>query len=224
MKTMKSLLFSTLCAIFLTTVSNKVQAQDLFFLDKEGAEAEYAIKDAKGNITSYAKTIVTKVDKKDVKNLTITYSSEAFDKNKKSLAAPVTVTTEIIDGKIKQDPVASMGEAGANAEFTGTYPEFPSELSVGQEFGEYEYTLKMSGMSTKSSGKSKVTAQESLTTDAGTFDCFKVESESTSKVMMTTTKINTTAWYAKNVGAVKTETYDKKGKVMSTMELVSFKK
>lgn len=42
--------------------------------------------------------------------------------------------------------------------------------------------------------------------------------------MITTTKINTTAWYAKNVGAVKTETYDKKGKVMSAMELVSLKK
>ncbi|MDR2920577.1 MAG: hypothetical protein LBV72_14590 [Tannerella sp.] len=220
---MKRFFISALCTILFVSFNN-IQAQDLFFLDKEGAEAEYAIKDAKGNITSYAKTIVTKVDKKDAKNFTITYTSEAFDKNKKSYAAAVTVTTEIVDGKIKQDPVASMGEAGANAEFTGTYPEFPSELSVGQEFGVYEYTLKMSGMSTKASGKSKVTAQESITTDAGSFDCYKVESESTSKVMMTTTNINTTAWYAKNVGAVKTETYDKKGKLMSAMELVSLKK
>lgn len=220
---MKRFFISALCTILFVSFNN-IQAQDLFFLDKEGAEAEYAIKDAKGNITAYSKTVVTKVDKKDAKNFTITYTSEAFDKNKKSYAAAVTVTSEIVDGKIKQDPVASMGEAGANAKFEGTYPEFPSELSVGQEFGEYEYTLKMSGMSTKASGKSKVTAQENITTDAGSFDCYKVESESTSKVMMTTTNIKTTAWYAKNVGAVKTETYDKKGNVTSVMELVSLKK
>lgn len=219
----KQFLISTLCAILFVSF-NSVQAQGVFFLDKEGAEAEYAISDAKGNVTSYSKTVVTKVDKKDDKNFTITYTSEVFDKNKKSLAPAVTVTTEVVNGSIKQDPVASMGEAGKNAEFTGTYPEFPSELSEGLEFGAYEYTLKMSGMSTKASGKSKVTAKESITTEAGSFDCFKVESEASTKVMMTNTKVNTTSWYAKNVGVVKNEVYDKKGNVTSGMTLVSLKK
>lgn len=140
------------------------------------------------------------------------------------MAPAVTVTIEVVDGVIKQDPVAAMGDAGKGAELTGTYPEFPSELSVGQEFGEYEYTLKMSGMSTKSSGKSKVAAKESITTDAGTFDCFKVESESSTKVMLTTTKVTMTAWYAKNVGVVRSEVYDKKGNVTSKQELVSLTK
>ncbi|MDR2915168.1 MAG: hypothetical protein LBV74_10115 [Tannerella sp.] len=219
----KQFLISTLCAILFVSF-NSIQAQGVYFLDKEGAEAEYAIADGKGNITSYTKTVVTKVDKKDDKNFTITYTSEAFDKNKKSYAPAVTVTTEVVDGVIKQDPVASMGDAGKNAEFTGTYPEFPSELSEGQEFGVYEYTLKASGMTTKASGKSKVTAKESITSDAGSFECFKVESEASTKVMMTTTKITSTSWYAKNIGVVKNEVYDKKGNVTSSMTLVSLKK
>lgn len=220
---MKRFFISTLCSILFVSL-NSVQAQDAFFLNKEGTEAEYSIADAKGNITSYSKMAVTKVDKTDAKNYTITYTSEVFTKDKKSMAPAVTVTSEIVDGKIKQDPVAAMGDAGKNAKFSGTYPEFPSELSVGLEFGEYEYTLKMTGMSTKASGKSKVTAKESITTDAGTFDCYKVESESSSKVMMTTTKVNTTAWYAENVGVVRMEVYDGKGNVTSKQELVSLKK
>lgn len=216
-------ILSVVCAL-LSMSFNLVCAQELFLLDKKGAEVEYSVLDGKGNILSYSKSTVTNVEKKDAKNYSITYLTEAFDKNKKSFAPAISVTTEVVNGVTKQDPVASMGEAGVNAEFKGTYPEFPSELTVGEEFGAFEYTLKVNGMSSKASGKSKVIAKETVKTPAGSFDCFKVESETSSKAMMMTTKTKLTTWYAKGVGAVRVEVYDKKGNITSAQELVHLKK
>jgi len=214
---------TTLVCLFALSVSS-ISAQNSFFLDQAGTVAEYVIKDAKGNVQSYFTMTVADVNKKDDKNFTVTYTTEAFDKNKKSLAAPTTTTTEIVDGVLIFDPKASLGESGANAEVTGTFSTFPAELEVGQNVGDYSYTLKMSGVSTTTTGKGKVTAQESVTTEAGSFNCYKIESEVSTKVMFSTTKAKSNSWYAKGAGAVKTEVCDGKGKVLSVQELISLKK
>ncbi len=221
MKTLNRFIFSVLCVILFFPLS--MQAQDLFFLNQEGKSVEYSIADAKGKIQSYTKSTVKEIKKTDAKNYTIVYTSEVMDANKKPLMDPMTVETVVVDGVIVQDPVAAMGEAGKDVKVEGNFPEFPSELSVGQTFGEYSYTMKMMGTSTTTKGSSKVVAKEEITTPAGSFDCYKVESESSSKVMLQTTKVSTTSWYAKNLGAVRTETYDKKGKVQTVMELVAVK-
>lgn len=219
MKSLSRFILSALCVVLF--FSSTLQAQDLFFLDKEGKSVEYSIADAKGKVQSYTKSTVKEIKKKDAKNFTIVYTAEVMDANKKQLMDPMTVETVVVDGVVVQDPVAAMGEAGKDIKVEGNFPEFPSELSVGQTFGEYSYTMKMMGTSTTTKGSSKVVAKEEITTPAGTFDCYKVESETSSKVMLQTTKVNTTSWYAKNVGAVRTETYDKKGKVQTVMELVA---
>ena len=205
-----------MCCAFSTA---SVMAAEPFFLAKVGAEAEYALKDAKGNVTSYVKTVVTEVNKKDDKNYTISFTSEVFDKNKKSIAKPVASTTEVVNGAIVNDPSATM--QGAKVE--GTFPSFPDELSVGQVM-EYSYTIKMGVSKTTVTGKNTVAAKESVSTEAGSFDCYKVESEVNTKVMMQKSDIKTTSWYAKGVGAVKTETYDSKGKLETSMELIAYKK
>jgi hypothetical protein len=199
-------------------------AQDAYFLNKQGAEAEYVIKDGKGNALSYTKMVVTDVKKKNANNISITYTTEAFNKDKKSLMPPITVTIDVVDGVVIFDPKAMMGEAGANIEISGTYPSFPATLEVGNDIGEYSYTTKVMGISTTVSGTNKVTAKEEVKTDAGSFDCFKVESEISTKVILKAAKTKTTSWYAKNIGTVKTEAYDNKGKLQSVQELISLKK
>lgn len=220
---MKTIIFSTLATLCLL-FSTSVQAQDPYFFSQKGMVVEYSVADAKGDIQSYSKSTVTDLKKKDAKNFTVTYATEVFDKNRKSLAAPVSVTVEIVDGVITFDPAASMGEAGANAEITGTYPSFPTNLEVGQDLGAYEYKMKMMGMTSTVSGKSKVTAKEKITTKGGSFDCYKVESEISSKALMSSTKVSSASWYARGIGAVKTETYDKKGNIQAVQELVSLQK
>jgi len=222
MKTNFRMLLTVLCVLFF--FSFVANAQDPYFFNKQGMELEYSHSDPKGNIESYSKIVVKEVKKKDAKNYTVVYTTEVFDKNKKSLAAPTEISVDVVDGVITFDPIASMGEAGKNAEVKGTFSTFPADLVVGQDVGDYSYTLKMTGMSTTVSGKGKVEAKESITTKAGTFDCFKVVSEVSTKVMLTTTKISSASWYARGIGTVRSETYDKKGKVISSQELVALKK
>ena len=209
-------IFSFAVAAICVFSSVNVMAQEPFFLNKVGAEAEYVIKDGKGNVQSYMKTVVTEVTGEK-----ITYTAEVFDKNKKAMGTPVTASVDIVDGAIVTDPSAAM--AGMNAKFEGTYPSFPANLSVGQKM-EYSYTMKMGMSKTTTTGTNTVSAKESVTTEAGTFDCYKVDSEISVKVMMQTNKMTMTAWYANGIGAVKSETYDSKGNVETVQELISVKK
>ncbi|MDR1201171.1 MAG: hypothetical protein LBL58_06000 [Tannerellaceae bacterium] len=221
MRTIFSFILTVLC---LSSFSANTFAQGVYFLDKQGAEVEYVIKDGKGSVQSYTKMVVTDVKKEDAENFSITYTTEAFNKNKKSLMPPITVTIRVLGGVVVFDPKAMMGEAGENIEISGTYPLLPATLAVGNEIGEYSYTTKVLGISTTVSGNNKVTAREEVKTDAGSFDCFKVESEVSTKVILKPVKTKTINWYAKNIGIVKTEAYDNKGKLQTVQELVSLKK
>lgn len=212
----KKLFFVALATLFVLTVATSAQAVEPFFLNKQGVEAEYAIKDAKGTITSYTKSVVTSLSSADPKNFTITFTSEVFDKNRKSLASPVTSTVSVKDGAVDVTPAIE------GVEIEGSMPSYPASLSVGQVLN-YSFSMKTMGVKTTTSGKNTVAAKESVTTAAGTFDCFKIEGEVSTKALLQTTKIKTTSWIAEGIGAVKTETYDGKGKLQMSMELVSKK-
>lgn len=59
----------------------------------------------------------------------------------------------------------------------------------------------------------KFLGSESVTTDAGTFDCVKISYVLRSSTPAGNEKSNITAWYAKGIGLVKEIETDKKGKV-----------
>ena len=65
---------------------------------------------------------------------------------------------------------------------------------------------------------------EEVTTPAGTFECFKLNYDVKSKIGFIKQNYKNSVWYAKGIGAVKTETYDKKGKLDGTTLLTKFKK
>ena len=64
-------------------------------------------------------------------------------------------------------------------------------------------------------------AIEDVTTPAGTFKGYKMEEVQTNKVLVSTKSFRIVTWYAKNIGCVKQEVYDKKGKLLRTLELTS---
>lgn len=101
---------------------------------------------------------------------------------------------------------------------------YPSSMSVGQELPDasLKITATMEGMPPNMSGMAitmdvknrKVSARESVTTPAGTFDCYKIEYDVTSKTIVAV-NIHACEWVAENVGVVKSENYDKNGQVES---------
>ncbi|HKJ42146.1 MAG TPA: hypothetical protein VKA27_08625 [Sunxiuqinia sp.] len=106
--------------------------------------------------------------------------------------------------------------------------DYPSHMKVGQTLKDGTISISVSNagvhMMTISITETnrKVDAMEKMTTPAGTFSCYKISStiETKSMLRMVTKNIE---WMAKDVGAVRTETYDKKGKLESYSVLTSFK-
>lgn len=87
---------------------------------------------------------------------------------------------------------------------------------------DYEFVFKLSVVTMTVKGtERKISGKERLTTPAGTFDCFIMEETVTTKAMMQKEVEKTVSWYAYGIGLVKENTYDKKGKLVSTTLLNS---
>ena len=70
----------------------------------------------------------------------------------------------------------------------------------------------------------KVEKKESITTPAGTFECYLITETNTMKTMGTPQETHNKLWLAEGVGMVKQESYKKNGNLMTRMELTKFNK
>jgi hypothetical protein len=213
---MKKTMISAFAALFTLVTLASASAQTPFFLNKKGAVAEYVIKTPDGNVMSYARTTVTGIDATDDRNYTVSYTAEVLDGSRSPMTAPMEMTTVVKDGAVEMAPNA-MG-----MEITGELPSYPANLSVGQTFN-YEYFIEMMGMKVSTSATEKVTAREKVTTPAGTFDCFKIETDQIVSAMGQKQELKSISWISAGIGNVKSETRDGAGALQMTQELVSLK-
>ncbi len=106
--------------------------------------------------------------------------------------------------------------------------EIPANLNVGDDLGDgkleisvYSEGVRIMGMTTDITQR-KVEAQEEITTEAGTFDCYKITYTLTVKTMFSV-RMEAAEWIAEGVGTVKSETYSN-GKSMGYTLLTGIKK
>lgn len=105
----------------------------------------------------------------------------------------------------------------------GDVSSIPYDLKVGMKIEDGLFVIKVGSFkATIATDHREVLAQKKITTKAGTFDCFQVKEHQITKVVgrVETTSIT---WYAKNLGSVKQEVYDSKGRLICTQELTGFK-
>ena len=203
--------FLVMIAVSLLTVLG-MSAQEPFFLHKEGVKLTYADKDKKGKINSYTETTATKVTG-DADNCTVTYSMMVMD-NKKNpvLKQPMTQTFEVKNGTVTYDPKSLVGQImeGMQVTVTGTPFQLPSNVKVGDTFGDY---TEVTGV--------KAVAEETLDVNGTSIDCVVIENTTVSKVIGIKQTTIQKIWYGHGIGPVKTNMYNKKGKLMTSQELVS---
>ncbi len=95
-------------------------------------------------------------------------------------------------------------------------PRYPK---VGK-LSDYDYHFKFSIMSIRVTGQERrIAGKEKIQTEAGLFDCYILEETRSTKVMMMKDVEKIKSWYAYGIGLVKEITYDKNGKLLSTMIL-----
>jgi len=114
-------------------------------------------------------------------------------------------------------------------DISGTDLELPNDLSVGQELPDANVAIKvsMSGINMNTTVdmiNRKVEKKESVTTPAGTFDCFVIYNDNKMKAMMVNSTMGSRVWYAEGVGMVKQESYKKNGSIMASTVLTAFSK
>ncbi|WP_276480925.1 hypothetical protein [Paraflavitalea pollutisoli] len=159
----------------------------------------------------------------DVKNggntVTATLNSEMFDKKGKSLAkgkGVIQCTGGVMMVDIKMILPAAQQEqfAAADAKADNIYMEYPASMKTGDPLKDATMNLEIDNKGMKQSvqvivNERKVDGQESVTTTAGTWDCFRItyKSRITIKTMGIGIPVNVegTEWFAPGFGVVKTQ-------------------
>lgn len=220
--------------VLLYTVSITAQNNcSRFYPMEEGTAFEYTMYNKKGKtdgISSYQVTTVENNGDSTTATMAISFTdNKGKDVYSSDYSFTCTGNMVTIDYQslMPQQMLEQYGDM--EMDITGTDLEIPNDLSVGQELEDANVTMKisMSGINmttTVDMTNRKVEKQESVTTPAGTFDCYVLYSDTESKVMMTKQKFPSRVWLAEGVGMVKQETYKKNGDLMNSMQLTKFSK
>lgn len=107
--------------------------------------------------------------------------------------------------------------------------ELPSKLSAGQTLKNGSVTMTAVGSPipmkmTVNITDRKVEGKETITTPAGTFECWKISSKSSTQMQMGVSmnlNFSTAEWFTEKAGMVKSESYDKNGNLASYTLLVN---
>ncbi len=165
-------------------------------------------------------------------DLTVKIQAVSYDKKDKEIFTN-TFEAYCKDGKFELDMAFKLnGEAmkaykNMDVDMDASEFEIPSmDAAVGTTLEEGTITVKVGsgGMGmfkmTIDIVDRKVEAKEDRTTPAGTFNCLVLSQTTRTKMVM---KVESTSkeWYAENVGMVRSETYNKKGKLMGYSELTA---
>lgn len=223
--------------VFLFTsmfATNLVQAQncDFYFPTKKGSLIETTNYDKKGRVTGVATSTVIDFSENGGAQ-TVKVASEFKSAESDSvMKAEYTVKCENGEFYINMDNFLDKNAMSAykNMEIKVDYDQMtlPSNLQIGQTLGDGRVTAKIanSGVNLMTINvlitNRKVAGNESVTTPAGTFDCIKISYDVESKIIFKV-KSSCAQWFAKDVGIVKTETYDKKGRLETSSLITKIK-
>jgi len=203
------------------------ESEYAFFAMKKGSVQVFVSKDAKGKITSQSRNTIKEITGE--KNaFAIEYEIEMLDEkgNSTNSDEPLLYNYRIVikDGLMYIDMKGLFGAMDGieGVQVTGSVVKIPNNLSVGQTIDDAKASVKIGFINCVIiTTEGKCLAIEDVKVEAGTFRCYKVSQKTNSTVMGIKSEGKTVTWYAKGVGAVKTETYDKNGKLLSTQELKS---
>ena len=230
---MKQYFILFLVAVFAAQTSNAQSSCSTYYPLVDGANFQYTNYDKKGKEEGQINYTVTNVESSG-DNVSATMMMEMVDKKGNTYTSDYNMACEgnvvKIDFKslMNEQMLSQMGDV--EMDISGTDVELPNDLSVGQELPDANMTVKMKmggaiNMNTNvETINRKVEKQESVTTPAGTFDCYVIYSETRTKMMMTNQTFPSRTWLAEGVGIVKQESYNKKGKLMGSMMLSQFSK
>lgn len=227
---MKTFLF-TIITVFSALIIN---AQETFFPTKEGMVLTYKNFDKKDKVSGITKYTIQKVNISG-NDIDFTYLCEVLD-NKEKLVFKEEITVHQKGDVLYVDMGNFLNKAAfqqegtipAEVEVKGNNMEIPLNPTPGQTLPDanIEMAMKMGFVNMKMSAditNRKVEAIEEISVTGGSFKCYEFSGDVNSVIMGIKVQAKTIEWFAKGIGSVKTESYDKKGNLTGRTELVEVK-
>ncbi|MBE9510783.1 MAG: hypothetical protein IMY71_07895 [Bacteroidetes bacterium] len=231
---MKKLTILLLTGAFLLGTSNLFSQECVFYSPVEkGTVLKYSNYDKKDKLTgTTTQTVIDNYVEEGVQTVKLRNEYQGVDMDS---AFVRELEMKCKDGKYYVDMESYIGESTlvpySNMETTFEVENMtiPAKLKAGEILDNGRVTatishndMKIMTISVNISNR-KVEAKEDITTPAGTFECYKISYDISTK-MIITIKASTVEWYAKNIGVVRTESYNKKGKLTGYTLLTGFQK
>lgn len=208
-----------------------LKAQDTFFPTKEGTVLVYQSFDKKDKLANTLRYTIKEV-KKNGSDLDITYLCESMDpKDQPVFSEEITIHQKgdmiyfDMSNFVSKAAFVQEGEVSPQVQIKGNEMQIPLNPSPGDVLPDanVEMSLKMGIINMKTAAEltnRKVEAVEDVTVKAGTFKAYRLSSDVNASAMGIKTKAKSVDWYAKGIGTIKTESFDKNGQRQSYMELI----
>jgi hypothetical protein len=225
----------SLLSIILLCSWLSLYAQDckMFFPAEKGTEMTMKSYNGKDKLTG---TTINKILDKQVdgNKIKVIFSSQSLDEKGKEIGnGQMEVKCEggvfYIDMKNYLDDQMMEAYKDMQVEIeTNNAMQFPGNMDIGTALPDANIVVRMSNQGIPMFSLSvnitnrKIEGKESITTPAGTYDCFKMSYDIETKTMMTM-KMKGVDWVAENVGTVRSESLDKNGKLLGYTILESVK-
>ena len=193
-----------------------------FYPMKKGIVMTYASGNGKGKADSYTRTEITSLDWKDERNFSVITETTILDSDMNPVGTePMTAGATVENGIVRYDPESMAGQLTEGMQVSGDNFYMPDNIEVGDILPDYTVIVSIGGMNTTSQNINiKVTGQETLNVSGNDIDCYIVESTVAVTALGFKSEMAQKVWYGRGVGQVRTESYNKKGKLMSVNELV----
>lgn len=230
MKSIKFFLISILMC--LGSLTGSAQNCEAYFPMKEGAFVEMKNYNARDKLTGTVqytvkeKTITGNRISVKVDTKTFDQKDELIFENEMEMYCEDGVFYIDMENYLSDEMFEQTEEMEISVESTNM--EMPAQLEEGMKLSDGSISLSMSagGISAMNMMVSitnrVVEGKENVTTPAGTFECYKISYDLVTKtIMRMTTKA--AEWYAKDIGVVKSESYNKNGKLTGYTLLTRFK-
>ena len=201
----------------LLTIQSYSQKCDFYYLQNNKV-VEMTLRNKKGKETGKIVYTISNVNKSG-NTTTSTVNSEMFSDKGKSITK-ATNTMSCTNGVLMMDmkmfipspQQEQMGQATANA--SNVYLEYPADMKEGDALKDGDFSMDfkstsgMGGNVSVSVTERKVLGKESVTTPAGTWECFKISSRQ--KIVMKIgigipMRAEVTEWFAPGFGVVKSD-------------------
>ena len=232
---MKNILKALIPGAFLILTFSASIAQEckIYFPDQIGSVREMKTYDQKNKLNGIIRQEI--LDKKIIGNdVQLKVRSTMYSPDEKETS---TVELDLVcengvfkfDMKNFMDPKTMEAYKDMSVEMSGDQLAYPSGLSAGQKLadGTFKMVVKNNNITlltmTTNITNRQVEGIESVTTEAGTFNCYKIRYNMAMKAGFITTNMSAIEWIADGVGLVRSESFDRKGKPVGYTVLTSLK-